>query len=189
MSLKAAVCRVISPMMITSIEKCNAPQVVVAALSALLLASGSEAVKPLAISWEYSQNDFPDSVSLNVKNDGNETLCIPRFMLRDYHSITATQNGKGLFPAYFENMPVMNWKGVDLQDGLIVLPPGKASFNTFDLNDWPGMDKGSVDFDLAMQVYSCRNIFMAHLPKMRIIKTHFRFNARRSKPIDTRYLR
>lgn len=161
----------------------------VAVISALLFASGLQAANPLAIHWEYSQEDFPDSVSLNVKNSGREALCIPRFTLRDYHSITATQNGKSLFPAYFENLPVMAWKGVDLQDGLIVLPPGKASFSTFDLNNWPGMTKGVVDFDLTMQVYSCRDIFMAHLPESRIIKTHFRFNAGRSKPIDTKYLR
>jgi hypothetical protein len=184
-----AVCRVIWLGMRISINKRNTPRAVIAALSALLFAPRLQAANPLSIHWEYSQRDFPDSVSINVKNDASETMCIPHFILSNYHSINAIQNGKMLLPTYFENRPVMDWKGVDLWDGLIVLPPGKASFTTFDLNDWPGMDQGTVNFDLIIQVYSCRDIFSMHVPKMRIINTHFQFNAKRSKPMDTRYLR
>ena len=148
----------------------------------------SLAVKPLQISWRYDPSLLPDNVTLELHNDENVALCLPRFW-EDYHALDAQQAGRNLYPAYFENKSVMLWKEVNLIDGLTVIPPHKSVEAFYDLNSWPAMKRLPVSFGLTLEVYVCSELFLRSHPAPISQRSNFNFEARRLKEPDKSYER
>jgi hypothetical protein len=93
--------------------------------------------------------------------------------------LTLSQQGEDIAPYVLDNRAMLEWRGIDLISGLIVVPPKKSVDVYYDLARWPLRTAPTVA-KIEVPLTSCSDYFETEKPRVRRLRSVFGFEA---KPI------
>lgn len=132
--------------------------------------SGLSSSTSLRATWR-NMPDF-NTIRVRLANSGGAALCIPEVDSKE--DIKFRQDGREVSPLVEQNRGVMQWRGADLANGFVVVPPVRHIELYYTLTDWD-LHAGPAEVEVRLPVYDCAEFFRASKPHARIFisREHF----------------
>jgi hypothetical protein len=155
---------------------CAALSFAVLAFSLYGCSNRGEARSTLELSWTHME-EFPNTLIMRLENSGQRALCVPETDTRE--AIRVKQAGRDAELLEQSNRAVLQWKGAELIDGFVVIPPGKRVDIYPDLSVWL-LREGDTSVSIMLPVFDCLEFFASGSPHPHYVRSSFRFNAEAS---------